>query len=479
MNRLRPRATQLYPFIVAILSTFLSPICAQPPMSALLALDEVGMQATASTDGTYEIADTVDATHDSLLAKKRAMMDQKMQKRNQKRQHQDLLRQKKRADEEDPNSNTNKFWSEYKLLQQQVQAVLDQVNTTLAEQSNPTAAFKKELADALLPLAATLDAMQKMAAGAAYYLPSYDSRSAAVTLRDLRSALATTKEQVAPKKKFSFKEKRAAAKAAKAAKKLAKEQAQKEEKTDATPVPAVEKDPSPVVKSTLSAYVVIDYTISDKKGETVTVDPGDLEKWAKEEEEEVAGSAAGSASNTSSASKSRDVVLTNLEDCVVFLGDTMSALRVTNVKRCHVYGGPVAGSLLLEGCEDCVFWLASRQIRLHHAERCTFHLRVMSNPIIEDCSGLIFSPYNLMYEGLTDMLVQAGLGSTVKDMWSTVKDFKWHRATHSPNWSEGGDVTTWALEPKHGSVTLLQEQLVLEGDTERNTTVDLNKGFEH
>lgn len=452
-------------------------------MSALLALDEVGMQATASTDGTYEIADTADATHDSILAKKRAMMDQRMKKRNQKRQHQDLLRQKKRADEEDPNSNTNKFWSEYKLLQQEVQAVLDKVNTTLAEQPNPAAAaFKKELADALLPLAATLDAMQKMAAGAAYYLPSYDSRSAAVTLRDLRSALATTKEQVTPKKKFSFKEKRAAAKAAKLAKKLAKEQAQKEEKTDATPVPATEKDPSPVVKSTLSAYVVIDYTISDKKKETVTVDPGDLEKWAKEEEEEVAGSAGSaktSSAKTSSASKSRDVVLTNLEDCVVFLGDTMSALRVTNVKRCHVYGGPVAGSLLLEGCEDCVFWLASRQIRLHHAERCTFHLRVMSNPIIEDCSGLIFSPYNLMYEGLTDMLVQAGLGSTVKDMWSTVKDFKWHRATHSPNWSEGGDVTKWALEPKHGSVTLLQEQLVLEGDTERNTTVDLNKGFEH
>ena len=98
-------------------------------MSALLALDEVGMQATASTDGTYEIADTVDATHDSLLAKKRAMMDQKMQKRNQKRQHQDLLRQKKRADEEDPNSNTNKFWSEYKLLQQQVQAVRPQCQT--------------------------------------------------------------------------------------------------------------------------------------------------------------------------------------------------------------------------------------------------------------------------------------------------------------------------------------------------------------
>ena len=142
----------------------------------------------------------------------------------------------------------------------------------------------------------------------------------------------------------------------------------------------------------------------------------------------------------------------------------MSALRVTNVKRCHVYGGPVAGSLLLEGCEDCTFWLASRQIRLHHAERCTFHLRVMSNPIIEDCTGLIFAPYNLQYSGLQEMLVAAGLGSTEKNMWSRVQDFKWHRAQHSPNWTECVEASKWAVDAKHEAVTLLPEQLVLEGD---------------
>ena len=145
----------------------------------------------------------------------------------------------------------------------------------------------------------------------------------------------------------------------------------------------------------------------------------------------------------------------------------MSALRVDNLRRCHVYGGPVAGSLLLEGCEDCTFWLASRQIRLHHGVRCTFHLRVMSNPIIEDCSELSFAPYNIEYDGLRAQLVEAGLGSTSRGMWKQVQDFKWHRAQHSPNWATiDTDSSKWIKESRHSDVRILDAPLVMEADTE-------------
>tara|TARA_B100000795_G_C22742706_1_gene416057 strand:- start:2 stop:1333 length:1332 start_codon:yes stop_codon:yes gene_type:complete len=415
----------------------------------------------------YEVADTTDSGTTDALAKKRAMMDARMQSRQTRRDQLDAERQKKRADEADPNQTTAKFWESYKLSQKKVQDALNTVDESLSKDPTPSKKTKASLAELLIPLGQTLDAMQQMAAGAAYYLPPYDSRSAAVTLRGLRKSLTDTKQKVAPKKKFSFKEKRAAAKAAKEKARLVKdqkklEQISKEEKTDAT-TSTISKTKTVTTPAPAPSFVVVDYTISNKKNETIDVVPGALEKWAAEEISEAGGESNLGPDGTSS-SKSRDVVLKNLEDCIVFLGDTMSALRVTNVKRCQIYGGPVAGSLLLEGCEDCTFWLASRQIRLHHAERCTFHLRVMSNPIIEDCKGLQFAPYNLMYDGLPDMLMKAGLGKTFKDMWSRVQDFKWHRAQHSPNWIEKEDTNTWISESKHDKVTLLKEQLVLADD---------------
>ena len=447
-------------------------------------LSEVGLIATVPTsDGhaqIYEVADTSDANTEDLLAKKRSIMDQRMQARQSARAQLEEERQKKRADEADPNQTTAKFWDEYKALQKQCQNAIDTVETSLSNNPTPSAAEKSKLADLLQPLGPTFDAMQKLSAGAAYYLPPYDSRSAAVTLSALRKSATDAKTKVSPKKKFSFKEKRAAAKVAKEKARLAKakknaETMQKEEKTDAPTAASTAAAAAATAaaaaaaaaKASAAAFVVVDYTISDKKGETLDIVPGALEKWAAEELCEAgAGSSdsGGTGLDSARSSKSRDVVLRNLEDCVVFLGDTMSALRVTNVKRCHIYGGPVAGSMLLEGCEDCTFWLASRQIRLHHAERCTFHLRVMSNPIIEDCKALTFAPYNIMYEGLPDMLVKAGLGTTFKDMWSRVQDFKWHRAQHSPNWIESEDTSKWISESKHTQVTLMKKQLVLEGD---------------
>ena len=106
---------------------------------------------------------------------------------------------------------------------------------------------------------------------------------------------------------------------------------------------------------------------------------------------------------------SNDVRLASLEDCTVSLCDVMGALRVHGLKRCRVYGGPIAGSVHLERCVDCVFFLASRQIRLHESERCDFYLHVLSNPIIEDCTKLRFSPYTLLYDAFDDQLVAAGL----------------------------------------------------------------------
>ena len=124
------------------------------------------------------------------------------------------------------------------------------------------------------------------------------------------------------------------------------------------------------------------------------------------------------------------------------------------------------GSLLLEHCEDCTLWLASRQIRLHNSVRCTFHLRVMSNPIIEDCTELLFAPYNMRYEALEAQLEASDLGSVKTGMWSRVQDFKWHRAQHSPHWAELPPAQ-WVLEARCEGVELMSQPLRLPRDEDQ------------
>ncbi|KAL7131544.1 hypothetical protein ABFS83_12G010300 [Erythranthe nasuta] len=100
--------------------------------------------------------------------------------------------------------------------------------------------------------------------------------------------------------------------------------------------------------------------------------------------------------------------------------------------NCKVYVGVVMGSVLIEGAEGCVFVLGAHQIRIHNVKNCDFYLRVRSRPIIEDCSGVRFSPYCLSYKGIEKDLTDADLGEE-NGNWENVDDFRWLRALQSPN----------------------------------------------
>ncbi|KAH7550642.1 hypothetical protein JRO89_XS13G0237000 [Xanthoceras sorbifolium] len=136
------------------------------------------------------------------------------------------------------------------------------------------------------------------------------------------------------------------------------------------------------------------------------------------------------------------------------------------LKNCKIYAGPVVGSILMEEVEDCVFVLASHQIRIHFAKRSDFYLRVRSRPIIEDSDGLRFAPYCLKYEGIGKDLAAAGLDEETGN-WANVDDFKWLRAVQSPNWSVlpeeervgAVDLLLRAVQSPNWSVLLEEERL--------------------
>lgn len=116
--------------------------------------------------------------------------------------------------------------------------------------------------------------------------------------------------------------------------------------------------------------------------------------------------------------------------------------------------GPCATSVYLEDCQDCVFFISSHQMRIHECFNCQLYVRINSHPIFEDCTGLGFAPYCLHYddiehdfEVLTYPLlhyhrhlhhehvchVQAA-DLKAASCWDNPIDFRWHRATQSPNW---------------------------------------------
>lgn len=129
-----------------------------------------------------------------------------------------------------------------------------------------------------------------------------------------------------------------------------------------------------------------------------------------------------------------EFVISDLNSCEVRLKGCFRALFVHKLKNCRIYSGPVSGSVLIEEAEDCIFVLASHQIRIHNAKKCDFYLRVRSRPIIEDCEGVRFAPYCLGYAGIERDLGEVKLDKE-NENWGNVDDFKWLKGFQSPNWS--------------------------------------------
>lgn len=82
-------------------------------------------------------------------------------------------------------------------------------------------------------------------------------------------------------------------------------------------------------------------------------------------------------------------------------------------------------------------------MRMHECKSCLVYLRCGSRPIIEDCKGIRFTPFQPVYNTTESSRPKS------PNMWDQVDDFKWLRAEHSPNWStlQPGDEGTIGSGP--------------------------------
>jgi len=255
--------------------------------------------------------------------------------------------------------------------------------------------------DALMAVNADTRALDRALAEASYYLTAYDARARGRAMAELREEYERCAAVVTPRARFRFKSRGREARAGASASANATNSVQ----TEGSPSSGRrcsegdggnenENDDGPGVR--------------DRVGQTVVIRDVD---------------------------ESEDFVLERCADCDIVLLGCARALRAYDLRRCRIYVACVAGSAHVENLVDCVVCVAARQLRVHAARRVRFHVRTSSRPIVEDSRDVGFAQLVVPTDDafIREMLKSRGLAEDT-GAWKNVDDFKWLKASQSPNW---------------------------------------------
>ncbi|KAJ8114761.1 hypothetical protein ONZ43_g4828 [Nemania bipapillata] len=269
------------------------------------------------------------------------------------------------------------------------------------------------------------------------FIPSYDQRAYSQAIKALTEKLNTTTGKFAPKSRFQFKPRKADTTTA---------------QPQVTPDPRLHRpwvgDGSQDAEDTSQA--VIEDEARDAVGTLPSIPS------AKNYNEELArsGNVGGVRKPSFSTAKNIEISehtglhimlpmtasratssgsLTDLTRCIVDMtiptttGAPFAGLALKNIKQSLIVAGQVAGPMHITGMEDSVIVVAARQVRMHDCKNVHVYLHCASHPIIEDCSQVAFAPLPAYYTNEST--------PPEKNQWDQVDDFKWLKATASPNWS--------------------------------------------
>ncbi|KAF7154135.1 hypothetical protein RHSIM_Rhsim01G0133800 [Rhododendron simsii] len=285
-------------------------------------------------------------------------------------------------------------------------------------QTNP--ALKSDLEK----ISTSISHLEKLGAENSYSLPSFEVRTCLEAVLSLKQTLDTLASDVVPKKRFSFKSKKDPSGVVNSIE-PGKTEFYGSGKPSCTVGDLGFKDREKKAPSSVVNVIESESRVTDLEGK-LSFRVWDLPGFKDRENEVLVREFEGL--------EMGEFSLTGLSSCEVRLMGCLRALFIHKLSDCKVYVGPVFGSVLIEEVEGCVFVLASHQIRIHHARRSDFYLRVRSRPIIEDCSGVRFAPYCLGYDGIDKDLQESNLDEETGN-WANVDDFRWLKAVQSPNWS--------------------------------------------
>jgi hypothetical protein len=278
---------------------------------------------------------------------------------------------------------------------------------------------------------AGLAKLQNQVADAAEFTPAYDRRQYGEAVKALQDKLNATIAKVTPKSRFQFKRTAQATHVDMGAPEndprlnpgslSAHGQAHKTSTTEENePADAVADLPKskdyngelarPGVSSLRqpSFSTAQNITISNQKGLHVILPPSAAR-----------ATAAGS--------------LTDLHECIVDMSiptantSPFPGLALKNISNSLVIAGHVSGPVHITNVTNSILVIVAHQVRIHECSDVDIYLHCSSTPIIEDCAGMRFAPLPEHY------MTEAE--KSTENQWDQVNDFKWLKASHSPNWT--------------------------------------------
>ncbi|KAI7895508.1 tubulin binding cofactor C-domain-containing protein [Mucor mucedo] len=265
---------------------------------------------------------------------------------------------------------SNDFWLEFKNEKQVIQDQLE----------NSRSLPKSQLPTHFNSILQKINTLEKNVTKATEYIPSYDERQCSLQLKELMEKLETTKAELTPKAKFSFKSRK--------------------NKTVVAPVtPSV-----PLALPKEESEILSDATVLLRDKDNCVLTLKDSERKQQSQ-------------------TSVDILLSNLHHCVVILEQDnvqISAIHIKNVHHCVIYCGSIEGSVLMYGLTDSVLVVGCHQFRMHDAHHVDIMLHVTSRPIIEDSNNIQVGRFQC---------------SDAVNYYDQLEDFNWLKKQASPNWT--------------------------------------------
>lgn len=277
-------------------------------------------------------------------------------------------------------------------------------------------------------------------ADASNELPSYDQRSYSQALRELQDKLASTRASLAPKPKFSFKNKRLinaspAPDSASTSRSVTPSHLREptDQSTDA-PIPALASPPAHLVLSRDSSL-----TPSEREDAPQPDDAHDRSQFVIKDRSNAYIHLSSSLDLLSETTSIQGCVISDISSSIVNLRSDSTIdisppfLTLNDITFSLILVPRVTGPAHMTGLSNSVLVLSCQQFRMHESHNVDIYLFCRSRPIIEDCSKLRFTTIPESLLGL--------LGRDSDDlekgtnMFDQVDDFKWLRAEPSPNWN--------------------------------------------
>ncbi|KAJ1964875.1 hypothetical protein H4R35_007108, partial [Dimargaris xerosporica] len=266
-----------------------------------------------------------------------------------------------------PAAAASAFWTEFQATKAQLTDRIAQLQRAVA--TNP----RSQLHTSLQGLFQDVVLLEGRVTQALVYLPPYDERSYKVQLQELKDAIKTLKEQIAPRPRFGFSRRHASA---------APTPASRSSTTAPSPAPPAQDH---LLVTSSSPLGTPDHSNSGSEAALVVQDVQDSVRIL---EPMPISSASSSSPTVCKVQRCRNAVIN-----LVPTQGNIRSLHLTQLTRCVILAGPVDGSVYLEHCTQCVLLVACRQIRMHLSQAITLYVHVTSHPIIEDCHNIRVAPY--------------------------------------------------------------------------------------